>query len=608
MRSTLVLIFVMIAVVTAVFSAVCGHEFVRYDDDDLVHENPHLEHPLHFWKKPYAGLYMPLTYSFWSLQAKLAGHLYPGDPGAGPDPRVFHTANLAVHVLSTLAVFLILKVMVKDNRAACAGALLFALHPVQVEPVAWVTEMKGVLGGFLSLVAVWQYVCYVQAGDAPSGLPGPGRRSPGPDAKHRYLHYGVATAAFVLAMTAKPITAAVPVVAAAAGLGVRRRPLKQVLKEMVPWIAAAAAMVVVTRMAQPQARMDFIPALWQRLFVAGDALAFYLHRLAVPLSLGPDYGRTPSAILGHGWVYLTGVAPYLLAAAFVWKGRRSPYLAPAAVFAAALLPVLGLVPFHFQDISTVADRYLYLAMLGPALALALLLSRRGTTAAWACSILVLGALGVQSARQAKTWKDSRALFEHALKVNPGSSLAHNNLGGLLLEEGNTRDAANHFAAAIRSNPDDVAAYNNLGKALLKHGKVEAAAACYEDALALKPGSVEAHKGMGLALKMQGKLDRAAWHYEEAIRLDRGSAQAHNNLGNILQEQGKLPEAVTHYVKALELNPDFIEAHNNLGLAYQKQGKLNEAIVHFEEALRLSPGLKPVRNNLDRALRQRQQPR
>ncbi len=593
----------MIAAVTAAFSAVCGHEFVRYDDDEVVHENPHLAHPLHFWKEPYAGLYMPLTYSSWSLQAKLTRRLYPRGPGAGLDPRVFHTANLAVHVLSTLAVFLILKVLVRNSRAACAGALLFALHPVQVEPVAWVTEFKGVLGGFLSLVAIWQYICYVQAGDPRSG---PGRDVPGPDAKHRYLHYGAATAAFILAMTAKPITAAVPVVAAVAGLAVRRQPLKQILKEMAPWIVLAAAMVVVTRMAQPQARMDFIPAMWQRLLVAGDALAFYLRRLAMPFSLGPDYGRTPAAVLGQGWVYLTGVAPYLLAAALVWKGRRSPYLAPAAVFVAALLPVLGLVPFHFQDISTVADRYLYLAMLGPALALALLLSRRGTAAVWACSVLVLGTLGVRSACQAKTWKDSRALFEHALKVNPGSCLAHNNLGGLLLEEGNTLEAAGHFAAAIRSNPDDAAAYNNMGKALLKQGKAGPAAGYYEGALALKPRSVEAHKGIGLALKMQGKLQDAARHYEEALRLAPGSAQAHNNLGNILQEQGMIPGAITHYLKALELDPDFIEAHNNLGLAYQKQGKLDDAIIHFKEALRLSPGLKPVKNNLDRALRQRQQ--
>jgi len=247
-----------------------------------------------------------------------------------------------------------------------------------------------------------------------------------------------------------------------------------------------------------------------------------------------------------------------LGAGWLWYKRTwIPWLAAAAgVLVAGLLPVLGLVPFAFQAYSTVADRYMYIAMLGPALALAWGLVQLRQRWLAVGGVVVLGALGIGSMWQTHYWHDSVSLFEHALTVNPRSSVAHNTLGMVQAAQNRLAEATHYYTEALRLWPRkrNTQAYNNLGNALSR----------------------------------QGKTQEAIEQYTEALRFKPNSAQAHNNLGAVLADQGRVAEAISHYTAALRLQPRYVNAHLNLGVILAKQGRFAEAKQHFSEVLRLDP--------------------
>ncbi len=376
----------LIVLTVAVFWRVHDHGFV-WDDRIDIYDNPHLNSEtgpdiLVFWQKPYQHLYIPLTYTVWATIARFSKAPTTRE-GINLNPRLFHVANLIVHLLSIIVVFTILRLLVPSDWAAGAGTLLFAFHPVQVESVAWVDGMRDVLSGFLSFVALWQYLTYARAtSTAPTGS---GEKeteisvSKGVafDLNRRKLHYAAATLAYVLALLAKPSAVVVPAVAWLLDYWVLRRSLRQSTVALVAWLVLAVPFVILTRWAQSEDVIYFITPLWARPFVAGDAIAFYMYKLALPLWLGPDYGRQPEWVLSHWWGYVMWMAPCgLLLMAWLWRDRKPWLMASAGIFVVGVLPVSGLVPFTFQYISTVADRYLYLSMLGPALALAWFLSER----------------------------------------------------------------------------------------------------------------------------------------------------------------------------------------------------------------------------------------
>ena len=245
-----------------------------------------------------------------------------------PDPRLFHSLNLLLHLLSVLIVWRILELFLRLRRptgtetavdgtslplewAACGGALLFAIHPIQVEPVAWATGFKDVLFGLLSLVAVWHYLRYVDA----RMQPGTGRPS------RARLHYGLATGAFVLALLAKPTAVVLPLIVWLLAAWGWRRSWREQIAGLSVWVIIAVAWGLLTRWVQPGTSLAFEPPLWARPLIAGDAVLFYLYKLVLPLRFGPDYGRTPQVVLEHGWLFLTGLAPFALAG-WLWLKRK----------------------------------------------------------------------------------------------------------------------------------------------------------------------------------------------------------------------------------------------------------------------------------------------
>lgn len=524
-----------------VFWEVQHQEFLNWDETIHITSNNLLYSGspaavLRFWQQPFAGMYIPVVYTIWAVLALFARDLPPSGGGVALNPHVFHTANLGAHLLNVLLVYAILQRLVRRRWAAGAGAALFALHPLQVEPVAWVAGMKDLAGGFFSLLALWLYLAGTES----------------PEARRPRLTYAAASAAFLLALLAKPSSMVVPWIALVLDHWARKRPAPDSLRALLPWVVASVPVLWITQSAQGYA---IATPLWARPLVVGDALAFYLGKLVWPLGLCADYGRTPERVLSERWGYLTWLLPAALAV-LAWRGReRRPVLLTAlAMFAAGLLPVLGFFPFIFQQYSTVADRYAYLAMLGPALAVAWLLARARTRAVPAVAGMALAVLACLSLFQTLHWNHNIVFWTHTIEHNPRSWLA----------------------------------YNSLGLALLTEGQLDEAQACYKKAIQIRPDLPVPHHDTGHILEARGDLDGARQHYEEAIRLAPHFNPARLSLANLLIDEGKPAEAAAQCQAVLRLEPESVSAHLTLAMALDDLGKAAEGLPYANTAVRLEP--------------------
>ena len=372
----------------------------------------------------------------------------------------FHAANLLLHACAVVVLFRLFRLLVGKDWPAAAGAMLFALHPLQTEAVAWATGMKDVLSGLFAVTAVWLYV-RAAAASADANPVGIAANHSLPQAR-RFLYkrvgflYATATVAFALALLSKPSTVVVPGIVGVLDAVLLRRPWRRVAAWLLPWAALATACAVVAAMVQPPLDVHAVP-LWARPSVAADALAFYLYKLAWPQWLGIDYGRTPDGVLAARWlgIPLPAVAwlPPAAVALAVARLRKPALTAAALVFVLGVLPVLGLRPFVYQRYSTVSDRYVYLSMLGPALAVAWLAARFPSRAVGVGLSALLAAFAVRSYFQAGHWRDSEAFYRRAIAVNPRSFLAHNDLGVILDGQGDVAGATAEFQTATDLKPD-----------------------------------------------------------------------------------------------------------------------------------------------------------
>lgn len=403
----------------AAFSPVLTHPFLdSWDDTIAIVANPAYNPPrwtslAHYWTQPPAkGLfYVPITYTLWGLLAFVERGFAPA--GSPLRPALFYGANLIAHATSTALVYLILCHLFRLRRAAWIGAGLFALHPIQVEAVANAWDLYTPLSAAFGFVAIWRYLIFSGQAESDDRV----------ERSRVTWNYAFAAVAFLCALLSKPTAAIVPLMIAAIELGLNRRSLHRVALRLGPWLAAA---LVVTWINQrtPAAGRVYLPDAWLRPLVPLDAISFYLGKVLLPLGFCMDYGRTPWAVAGKPAVRITClIALGLISAAFALRRRWPIEVTAFAVFVAGLLPSLGLVPFTFQYYSTVADRYAYLAMLGPAIAVAALIWRYPTK--WSVSVASasLTLLAVLSVFQMRHWEDDWKLAAYTLEVNPRSAAA-----------------------------------------------------------------------------------------------------------------------------------------------------------------------------------------
>ncbi|NTV15399.1 MAG: tetratricopeptide repeat protein [Desulfobulbaceae bacterium] len=578
---------VVLVMSSGILGAVCGHDFIAYDDEINIYGNRFVTNFtfvnfLHFWSGLYQNLYIPLTYNFWLVIAKVA-NFFPASAANTLNPFPFHAANLLFHLGCTSLVYLIVQALVDDEWGAAAGAMLFAVHPVQVEAVSWATGLKDVLSGFWALLAVWQYVLYTRVSS---------------DQRKRYLHYTVASAAFICAILSKPSALALPLAVALLGFLLMSRSPKLLAKELAPWMLVAIPVLLITKFAQPVSGQNFSPTGWQRLLVAGDAWTFYLTKCLWPWHLGADYGRTPQQVLGQGWwMWLSGVLPYLFLPLFYWRGN-SYCRAALGISLAMLLPVSGFVSFDFQEYSTVADRYFYLAMLGPAVIWGWLVgSYRSWKPLLVAVVIVLGLCSLRSLVQVRHWQNGSTFYRNALAVNPHSWLAANNLGVISLDRKELPEAARLFEQALAAKPDYAVALNNLGAVHGLQGHLLSAQELFARALGLNPSYADAAANLGDIYLRRGELVRAREYYRRALEIKPDFADVHNALGVIASGAKQFPEALEHYQLALEYGPASVKLLNNLGVVYKELGRVVEAAECYQRALAIDPNSAEVHNNL-----------
>jgi tetratricopeptide (TPR) repeat protein len=620
----------LVVVVFVVFGQTLRHEFVNFDDDLYVYQNPVVIKGLtfqgisHVFTHQMCDFYHPFTMMSLMLDAQVYG-LNPGG---------YHLTNVLLHAANAVLLFLVLRRMMRlraeasspqvglrsnksieattpqvglgtDNSvgavATPAGALwpsafvaaVFALHPLRVESVAWVTERKDMLSGLFFVLTLGAYVRYTR----------------GPFSLVRYL---TVIFLFTLGLLSKPTLVTLPFVlllldywpldrmALAAPRSTFKvwRPL---IMEKIPLFVLSAASCVTTIFTQQK---SLIPAghlsLFVRLGNAAVSYITYLGQMIYPADLAvlypyPEKGL-PLAEVTLALALLAGISVGVLV-----LRRRCPYLVVGWLwYLGMLVPMIGVV--HVGSVVR-ADRFTYLAQLGVYIMLAwaardLVISWRNSrrmVGVGALSVIV--ALMVCTWKQTSYWRNSETLWTHTLACTPENYFAHGDLGVALTEQGRLDEAIEHLQKALEIHPGHPECHNNLGNALLQAGQVDEAIEHLQKALQINPGDEEACYNLGNALLQKGNVDEAIAHYQKALQIKPDFTEAHNNLGNALLQKGRVDEAITHCQEAIQLKPDYAEAHFNLANVLARQGKSSDAIGQYQKAIKIKPGYADAHYNL-----------
>jgi Flp pilus assembly protein TadD len=565
------------------------HAGFIWDDDVYVTANSMLSSPgglAQIWFDPSATVqYYPLVHtSFW-----LEYHLW------GLNPLGYHIVNVLLH---TLAAILLWRILVRlQAPGAWLAAGIFALHPVAVESVAWVTERKNVLSAvfyFAAALAYWRWDAPVATGGEPGGT-----------IRNRWHWYFFAFALFMAALLSKTVTCSLPAALLLVIWWKRGHLAVRDVWPLLPFFMAGAGLGWLTVWLErtqvgaqgPEWAINFS----ERCLIAGRALWFYAGKLCWPTNLTFIYPRW-QINAGEWWQWAFPAAA-LAVVAGLWRLRgrigRGPLVA-AFFFGGTLLPALGFTNVYPMRYSFVADHFQYLAGTGLMALAAAGLMRIFRPIPLAGVVLALG-LAFLTWKQSHIYVNQETLWKDTLAKNSACWLAHINLGSTLLHQGRTEAAISEYQEAIRLKTDDAEVHNNLGIALFAEGRTDEAISEYQEAIRLKPENGQAHNNLGNAFLNQGRTDTAISQYQAAIRLKPDDAKAHYNLGTALLNQGRADAAIGQFRETLRLEPDNAEAHNNLGLTLLNEGKPDLAVNEFQTAIHWKPEDAEARYNLGIAL-------
>ena len=495
----------------------------------------------------------------------------------GQSPLGYHLVNLAQHI--TVACLLGAVLHRLEIPGAWFAAALFALHPVCVESVAWISEQKNTLSALFYLSAAIAYLRY-ESNRKPAG-------------------YLVASGLFLLALLTKTVTASLPAALMVVtwwkhgGFEWRRD-----VRPLLPWFVAGAVMGVVTAHFESELigakGTDFALSPIARTLLAGRVVWFYLAKLIWPFDLSfiyPRWNVEPSI----WWQWLFPLLTLALLVTLIWLARRGQrqWLAAAMLFGGTLFPVLGffnVFPFLF---SYVADHFQYLASLAFFALAGAGINRLAVKLGRGYSIALGGMLLAGSATltwdQAALYRNSTILYESTIAVNPDCWLAHHNLAVALAESGQTDEAISHLETVLRLKPDYAPGLNHLGDDLTRAGRAAEAITILQRAIRLEPRYAEAHNNLGVALMALNRAPDGLVAFSEAVRLQPSLATAQSNLGFALASSGRNAEALIHLEIAARLQPENAGAAVDWATALALTGRQSEARIQFERAIQLAPG-------------------
>lgn len=438
---------------TIVFGRVLFFDFVNLDDNSNLKKNPAMHNLALAWEKPYLDAYLPVVYTVWNGLYQMAktdrnqgSSIETWSPIPELDPLPFHAANLLLHTLNGVLLFVILHtIFTTASRVLLASlAVLFAVHPLQVEAVAWVTALKDVLSGTLSLLLILLYVRKPLS-----------RTITRNNTQQDIFYTLLLSLVFFLACLSKSTRLFLPLWLVWLGHLHWKKPFARTLAELWPLLAIAALVMLIAMAVQPLPKDMAYQDIWQRPLVAADALTFYIFKLLWPAQLAVDYGRNPRFLFESGQVYWTTIVTCLfIVSLWYWRNRIHPWLLLGlGGFVLSLLPVLGLKPFVFQTISTVSDRYCYLSIALLLIGCVPVLSRVSTSKTLLfCAVLLCTLLATRSWLQVPVWTSSATLWQHTLSVTPESGIAHNNLASIHEELGNIPEAIRHYEQSTQRLP------------------------------------------------------------------------------------------------------------------------------------------------------------
>lgn len=598
----------------------CGFVF---DDYPYIIENRHVRTGLTGenikWAFGFKGLDHWLPVSFVSHMADV--QLF------GLNPRAHHLVNIIIHILNALLLFFMLRSGTGRTWPSAIAAMLFALHPINVDSVAWVAERKNILSTFFGLSAILAYIRYSR-----------GRR-PG--------NYALVLILFALGIMSKAMLMTFPFLL----LLLDYWPLKRfrpgavtgnfnLILEKIPLIAISIAAFLITSF-KLQTQKMFVPAdvVSMPLRVANAIVSYaaYLWKMIWPANLAVYYPYPEAIPLWK--VAAAGLFVISVTVLIVRKRKEKPYLVTGWFwYLGALVPVLGIKQANLWP--ALADRWAYVPFIGIFIIVAwgsvAFFSRyRLVKSGLIISVTIFAAMGIAAHAQTRHWKSNVTLFGHAINATENNYVACNFLGMSLLRQGNIDDAIRNFEAALAIKPDYPEIRNGLGTALYQRGRIEEALVHYKEAVRLKPRFPEAYNNLGIVLRdqgrpreaveyfqkaidqqpdyseacdnlglaceMMGRVDEAVEVYKKALAIDSNDPVAHHNIALILAGRGQTDEAIGHYREALRYKPDSAEIHNNLGLALFARGRLDESLTHFQEALKLYPGNPVILSNINRAI-------
>ena len=577
---------------TVVFWQVYTCNFISFDDPTYIYKNLNIQAGITLkaikwaFTAGHTGNWHPLTW----LSHMLDWQLF------GPNPAGHHLVSLIFHIANTLFLFVVLKQMTGAIWPSVFVAALFALHPLHVESVAWVSERKDVLSTFFWLLTMWAYVRYVR--------------------HSKIANYLLVVVFLALGLMSKPMLVTLPFVLLLLDYWPLDRlnpkhPKAGLIIEKIPLFAIVLASCIVTYIVQRESGAMLEGENYSLLIRVANASISYLQyiiKMIWPTRLAMVYPH-PGPNVSFFFAIISAILLLAVTVLILRFAKDRRYLVTGWFwYLGTLLPVIGLVQVGGQ---AMADRYSYITLTGLFIIIAWglpeLLGKwpHQKVVLWISSLVVLFLLAIQAHLQQRYWKNSITLCEHAIKVTDNNFQAHFCITDMLLEQGRIEEAIRHGAEVLRIKPNYTRALNNFGIALYRAGRIDEAMYYYKRALEVNPGFALSYANLGCALAAKGRFDEAISFYNKALQITPDLIDVRLNLGFALAGSGKFTEAVREYEKVLLIQPKNAIAHNDLGVVLSRQGKFDGAIAHFNQAVRIDPNYTAARSNLNLAIAGRQ---
>ena len=575
---------VLVVVTTAVYYQVCRYNFVSYDDNIYVYNNPHIRAGITpdtikwAFTTDYSHMYHPLTWVSLMLDWQLFGTNAGG----------YHLTNLIIHIVNTLLLFIVLKKMTRALWPSAFVAALFALHPLHVESVAWVTERKDVLSTFFWLLTVLAYVRYVK--------------------RPKIIGYLLVVVFYAFSLLSKPMVVTLPFVLLLLDYWPldrfrAKRSLRRLLIEKIPLFAMVVILSIVTFVYHQQGESTMsLEALSIRIRIYNSLISYmqYIIKMIWPARLAffyPYLGQNVSVLYA---VISAIILPAITIFVLLFSKKHRYLFTGWFWYLGMLVPVIGLVQVGSQ---AMADRYSYMTLTGLFIIIAWGLPELlgkwpyRKTALGVSMVIVLTVLGICAHRQVSCWKNSFTLFSHALKVTQNNWLAYNNLGVIYDNSGRGAEAIENFKQAVKLKPDFANAPYNLGVAYGKLGRHQEAIEAFKQAIRIDSNYAQVHYNLGIAYINLGRWQDAVEACKQAIKIKPNYAEAHYNLGVSYEGLGRYQDAAEAYKQAIRIKPDYADAYLNLGVTYSELGRYQDEVEAYKQAIKIRPNYAEAHYNL-----------